>query len=135
MKIEVHLLSQSQPMEYKDVQNAYTKDGMYCMLLEFGEVVKFPLVNIFRVKEFENNVKDKSELSSFSFENLSTLDLNKILNAKLEDLTPSSLYKSEMYVLTDKDFNLILNKIFPNQVGYDNDTILIGNMILKNIHI
>ena len=31
MKIQVHLFSQSQPIEYIDVINAYTKDGMYCV--------------------------------------------------------------------------------------------------------
>ncbi len=36
MNIEVHLLSQSQPMRYDDVKNVYTKDGMYCMLLDNG---------------------------------------------------------------------------------------------------
>jgi hypothetical protein len=50
MKINVHLLSQSRPIEYLDVQNAYTKDGMYCVYTR-GQVDKFPLCNIFRVKE------------------------------------------------------------------------------------
>lgn len=58
MNIEVHLLSQSQPMRYDDVKNAYTKDGMYCMLLDNGDVIKFPMVNIFRVKEFEDDMVD-----------------------------------------------------------------------------
>lgn len=50
MKISVHLLSQSRPIEYTDVDNAYTKDGMYC-IYRSGTVEKFPLCNIFRVKE------------------------------------------------------------------------------------
>jgi hypothetical protein len=50
MNIEVHLLEQSQPIIYKKVENAYTKGGMYCVLIS-GVVSKFPLCNIFRVKE------------------------------------------------------------------------------------
>lgn len=50
MKINVHLLSQSRPIEYADVTNAYTKDGMYCVYLQ-EKVDKFPLCNIFRVTE------------------------------------------------------------------------------------
>jgi len=50
MKVSVHLLSQSRPIEYTDVDNAYTKgvlDGVY----HTGSVDKFPLCCIFRVKE------------------------------------------------------------------------------------
>lgn len=50
MKISVHLLSQSRPIEYSDAKNAYTKDGMYCIYTQ-GKVNKFPLCNIFRVTE------------------------------------------------------------------------------------
>jgi len=50
MNIEVHLLSQSQGIKYKGVVNAYTKDGLYCILIN-GDVIKYPLVNIFRIKE------------------------------------------------------------------------------------
>lgn len=51
MKISVHLLSQSKPRQYTDVVNAYTKDGMYCILLEDNTVHKYPMCNIFRVEE------------------------------------------------------------------------------------
>ena len=51
MKIEVHLLSQSKAIVYENVKNAYTKDGMYCIYKEDGFVDKYPLVNIFRVRE------------------------------------------------------------------------------------
>lgn len=50
MKIHVHLLSQSRPIEYTDVQNAYTKDGMYCVYKN-GTVFKYPMCNIFRIEE------------------------------------------------------------------------------------
>lgn len=51
LRVSVHLYSQSQPIEYADVKNAYTKDGMYCLYLTTGVVHKFPLVGIFRVTE------------------------------------------------------------------------------------
>ena len=70
MRIEVHLLNQSQPIEYKDVQNAYTKDGMYCMLLEYSEVIKFPMVNIFRVKEFADDYEIIKQENTYDFEDL-----------------------------------------------------------------
>jgi hypothetical protein len=50
MKISIHLLSQSKPIEYSDATNAYTKDGMYCVYIG-TEVFKYPMCNIFRVKE------------------------------------------------------------------------------------
>jgi hypothetical protein len=51
LRVSVHLYSQSQPIDYADVKNAYTKDGMYCLYLLTGVVHKFPLVSIFRVTE------------------------------------------------------------------------------------
>lgn len=51
MKIEIHLLSQSLPIVYENVKNAYIKDGMYCVYTEDGFVHKYPMINIFRVIE------------------------------------------------------------------------------------
>jgi len=51
MKIEIHLLSQSRSIIYKKVKNAYTKDGLYCILKGDGFVDKYPLINIFRIRE------------------------------------------------------------------------------------
>lgn len=51
MKIEVHLLSQSKAIVYENAKNAYTKDGMYCIYKQDGFVDKYPLINIFRVRE------------------------------------------------------------------------------------
>ena len=51
MKIEIHLLSQSKAIMHENVKNAYTKDGMYCIYKEDGFVDKYPMVNIFRVRE------------------------------------------------------------------------------------
>jgi hypothetical protein len=50
MIVEVHLNEQSQPINYESVTNTYTKGGMYCILKD-NKVEKFPLCNIFRVKE------------------------------------------------------------------------------------
>jgi chaperone required for assembly of F1-ATPase len=50
MRVEIHLLSQSQPIVREGVRNAYVKDGVYCVLLD-GKVEKYPLTNIFRVVE------------------------------------------------------------------------------------
>ena len=50
--IEVHLLSQSRPIERStSVKNTYTKEGMYCIMFLDGKVEKYPLCNIFRVVE------------------------------------------------------------------------------------
>lgn len=52
MQVRLHLLSQSNPIVYENVENAYTKDGMYCIWITNTDVVyKYPLVNIFRVTE------------------------------------------------------------------------------------
>ena len=50
-RVTVHLLSQSQKMIYTQVKNTYTKDGLFCILLESGIAHKFPLVNIFRITD------------------------------------------------------------------------------------
>lgn len=50
MIVIVHLLSQSKPIKYNNIINCYTKDGMYCIQHPTG-VDKYPMVNIFRVKE------------------------------------------------------------------------------------
>lgn len=49
-EVSVHLVSQSHPIKHTRVDNTYTKDGMYCLLID-GKVVKYPLCNIFRVVE------------------------------------------------------------------------------------
>lgn len=56
MKVKVHLKSQSMAVEHADVRNAYTKDGLYCLLCggTAPVVFKYPLTNIFRVIETDN---------------------------------------------------------------------------------
>lgn len=50
MKVEVHRNETSQPIAYTDVENAYTKGNMYC-ILKNGVVHKYPLCSLFRVTE------------------------------------------------------------------------------------
>ncbi|AAQ64095.1 hypothetical protein KVP40.0024 [Vibrio phage KVP40] len=51
MMIAVHLLSQAKPVVHEHVKNAYTKDGLYCLMMKDGMVYKYPLINIFRITE------------------------------------------------------------------------------------
>ena len=59
MDVEIHMLSQSQPIKYSNVLNTYTKDGMFCVMFESREVHKYPLTNTFRVKEYEKKKTKK----------------------------------------------------------------------------
>ena len=58
MRVQVHLYSQSEPCEFNNVRNAYTKDGLYCVWTtaradgtEEVAIYKFPVEHIFRIKE------------------------------------------------------------------------------------
>ncbi len=51
MDVQVHLYSQSQPVEIGGVRNTYTKGDLYCVMEHGGTVTKFPLVHIFRIVE------------------------------------------------------------------------------------
>lgn len=58
--LSVHLTTQSEPINFLNVSNAYTKGGMYCVMYpENGKtrVDKFPLCNIFRVTERDGRDK------------------------------------------------------------------------------
>lgn len=52
MKTEIHLLSQSQPIIREGVLNTYTKGGLFCLMFE-DHVEKYPLCQIFRIKEYK----------------------------------------------------------------------------------
>lgn len=52
MKIEVHLKHQSQPVLCKKVRNAYQKGDFYCVMYMTRVVDKFPMDDIFRVREY-----------------------------------------------------------------------------------
>ena len=60
MRIEIHLLEQSQAMVFTEVTNAYTKGGLYCIYKD-GMVTKFPLCNIFRIVESYKELKEDSK--------------------------------------------------------------------------
>lgn len=53
--LKVHLLEQSNPIEYENIINCYTKGNLYCVYFEDdkgdNKVHKYPLMNIFRVEE------------------------------------------------------------------------------------
>lgn len=51
MKVLVHLLHQSKPVEINNVRNTYTKGEMFCVMEANGRVQKFPIVHLFRVVE------------------------------------------------------------------------------------
>lgn len=56
MKVEIHLYSQSSPVLIEKVRNTYQKGDMFCVMKADGEVNKFPLQHIFRIKEKEEKV-------------------------------------------------------------------------------
>ena len=51
MRVEVHLLHQSKPVRITRVRNAYQKGDLYCVMTNIGDVFKFPIVHVFRIKE------------------------------------------------------------------------------------
>lgn len=53
MLIHVHMINQALPTKRGNVVNAYTKDNLYCLLLDDGNVKKYPLCNIFEIVEFK----------------------------------------------------------------------------------
>lgn len=59
-KIEIQRNETSYPIIYKDVENAYTKGNMYCiMFVKDGKRLthKYPLCSLFRVVEDCNDSK------------------------------------------------------------------------------
>jgi len=60
MKIEIQRNETSQPIVYDNVENAYTKGPMYCVMFIKDDkrmTHKYPLVSIFRVIEDYNDSK------------------------------------------------------------------------------
>lgn len=50
--VRVHLYSQSSPVVFESVHNTYTKDGLYCVMLnDWHTVHKFPVQHIFMITE------------------------------------------------------------------------------------
>lgn len=56
MTIEIQVYSQSQAMVLRDVENTYTKDGLFCVRIAtepHPTYYKFPVQHIFRIKEYQ----------------------------------------------------------------------------------
>ena len=51
MTVEVHLLHQSRPIVVRRVRNTYQKGDLFCVMDSEGNVSKFPIVHVFRIKE------------------------------------------------------------------------------------
>lgn len=51
LTVTVHLKEQSQPIVHEEVINTYEKGFFYCVYCKGEKVYKYPLVNIWRVKE------------------------------------------------------------------------------------
>jgi hypothetical protein len=54
VRVDVHLLHQSQPIERASVANTYIKDGLFCVGFKSGLVEKYPVIHLFRVTEYED---------------------------------------------------------------------------------
>lgn len=57
MKTLVHLYTQSMPMEFENVMNSYTKDGLFCVMQQSADrrtVHKFPLQHIYKIVQEED---------------------------------------------------------------------------------
>lgn len=51
MKVETYLKETSQRIKFEDAKNAYTKGPLYCVYTKDGWVYKYPIANIFNVRE------------------------------------------------------------------------------------
>ncbi len=52
MTVRIWLKETSQPLEYFNVENAYTKGDLYCVFIrEENKVCKYPIANIWRIEE------------------------------------------------------------------------------------
>lgn len=50
-KVQVHLLTQSQPISMYDVRDSYQKGSLFCVMFMDGTVRKFPIDHIFDIVE------------------------------------------------------------------------------------
>ena len=51
MRVEIYLKETSKRIEFDNVKNAYTKGDLYCVQTKDDWVYKYPLANIFNVRE------------------------------------------------------------------------------------
>ena len=61
MRVEIYMKETSQRIEYKDAVNAYTKGDLYCVYTKDNWVYKYPIANIFNVRESYYNTPKKEE--------------------------------------------------------------------------
>ncbi len=57
MKVLVHRLDQSQPIEIEGVRNTYQKGDLFCVMKNDGIVDKFPIIHIFRIREIPEDAE------------------------------------------------------------------------------
>jgi hypothetical protein len=53
MKVELELKETAQTLVIEDVENTYQKGSMYCILRKDNVVVRYPIANIWRIKEYD----------------------------------------------------------------------------------
>jgi hypothetical protein len=51
IKVIIHLKAQSQPIVHEDVINTYQKGDIFCIYVKGEVVYKYPIADIFRIKE------------------------------------------------------------------------------------
>jgi hypothetical protein len=56
LKVSVHLHAEENSHNYTEPENAYVKEGFYCVLLADNRVVMYPINNIWRVVVAYRNV-------------------------------------------------------------------------------
>jgi len=94
MNVKVHLSSQSKSIDHKDVINAYTKDGMFCVYIQENIVYKYPMVNIFRVEEtYTCDTSERMELKLNDKTLIGRYDCNGKLIILLHDKLDISFFK------------------------------------------
>ena len=50
--VEVRMLLQSTPVVLTGVKDTYQRGRLFCVMCDDGSIYKFPIRNIYRVKEF-----------------------------------------------------------------------------------
>jgi hypothetical protein len=60
INVSIHLKDQSQPIIYENVINTYEKGSFFCVYCEGEKVYKYPICEIWRIKEdYGYHGKDK----------------------------------------------------------------------------
>lgn len=53
MTVEIRMQLASQPIVLNEVHSTYQKGDLFCVRFENGTVFKYPIANIFDIKEFQ----------------------------------------------------------------------------------